>query len=50
VGGAETQEVMAAAIPGSALHVYPDQGHAAYEEAKDFNDVVLAFFGGRSPH
>lgn len=49
VGGAETQQVMAEAIPGSTLHVYPDQGHAAYEEAKDFNDVVLAFFGDRSP-
>ena len=46
VGGAETQEAMAAAIPDSALHLYPDQGHAAYEEAKDFNDVVLAFFRG----
>lgn len=43
VGGAETQEVMAAAIPHSTLDVYPDQGHAAYEEAKDFHEVVLAF-------
>ncbi len=48
VGGAETQEVMAAAIPHSTLHLYPDQGHAAYEEAKDFNDVVLAFFMGQA--
>jgi pimeloyl-ACP methyl ester carboxylesterase len=35
---------VAAAIPHSTLHLYPDQGHAAYEEAKDFNDVVLTFF------
>lgn len=46
VGGAETQEVMAAAIPNATLHVYPDQGHAAYEEAKDFHEVVRAFFRG----
>ncbi len=49
VGGAETQEVMAAAIPDSTLHVYPEYGHGAYEEAKDFNDVVLAFFRGPTP-
>jgi pimeloyl-ACP methyl ester carboxylesterase len=49
VGGAETQEVMAAAIPASRLHVYPEYGHAAYEEAKDFNEVVLAFLRGHAP-
>jgi len=49
VGGAETKQVMAAAIPGSTLHVYPDYGHAAYEEARDFNEVVLAFFRGETP-
>jgi pimeloyl-ACP methyl ester carboxylesterase len=48
VGGAETQEVMAAAIPESTLHVYPDLGHAAYEEAKDFHDIVLRFFRGQT--
>ena len=30
-------------IAGSKLHVYPDLGHAAYEEAKDFNQRVFAF-------
>ncbi len=49
VGGAETQETLAAAIPDSTLQVYPDYGHAAYEEAKDFNDVVLAFFRSHAP-
>ena len=49
VGGAETQEVMAAAIPGSRLHIYPEYGHGAYEEAKDFNEVVLDFFRGDAP-
>lgn len=48
VGGAETQEVMAAAIPNSTLHLYAEYGHAAYEEAKDFNEVVLAFFRSRT--
>lgn len=32
-------------IPGSALHVYPGLGHAAYEEAPDFNKRVRSFFG-----
>ncbi len=48
VGGAETQEAMAAAIPNSTVHLYADYGHAAYEEAKDFNEVVLAFFRSRT--
>jgi pimeloyl-ACP methyl ester carboxylesterase len=48
VGGRDTQEAMAAAIPASTLHVYPDLGHAAYEEAKDFNDIVLRFFRGQA--
>lgn len=30
-------------IAGSALHVYPGLGHAAYEEARDFNRRVLEF-------
>ena len=30
-------------IPGSVLHVYPGLGHAAYEEAPDFNDRVFRF-------
>lgn len=30
-------------IHGSQLHVYQDLGHAAYEEAKDFNERVFAF-------
>lgn len=29
---------------GCALHMYEGLGHAAYEEAKDFNDRVYAFF------
>lgn len=30
-------------IAGSELHVYPGLGHAAYEEAKDFNQRVFEF-------
>ena len=30
-------------IEGSRLHVYPGLGHAAYEEAPDFNERVLRF-------
>ena len=33
-------------IAGSALHVYHGLGHAAYEEAKDFNQRVFAFLEG----
>lgn len=31
-------------IKGSELHIYEGLGHAAYEEAKDFNDRVFEFF------
>ena len=41
--GAETSRAIAAAIPGAKLKMYPQWGHALYEEAKDFNHVVLAF-------
>lgn len=34
-------------IPGSALHIYPGLGHAAYEEAGDFNDRVFRFLGSQ---
>ena len=34
-------------IPGSAMHVYPGLGHAAYEEAKDFNRRVFRFLDGQ---
>ena len=33
-------------IPGSRLYVYPGLGHAAYEEAADFNARVLRFLDG----
>ena len=41
--GAEASRAIAAAIPGAKLHMYPAWGHALYEEAKDFNQVVLSF-------
>lgn len=32
-----------ALIPGSQIHIYDGLGHAAYEEAPDFNRRVLEF-------
>lgn len=46
VGGAEVQKEMADAINNCILHIYPELGHGAYEEAKDFNQRVLDFFRG----
>jgi len=44
VGGAEVQQEMAEAIKGSKLHIYPELGHGAFAEAKDFNDHLYSFF------
>ena len=41
--GAQASREIAAAIPGAQLHMYPQYGHALYEEAKDFNQIVLRF-------
>ena len=41
--GGEASRVLAERIPGAKLKMYPDWGHGLYEEAGDFNDVVLAF-------
>lgn len=43
VGGAEVQQEIAGAIAGSKLHIYPDLGHGAFAEAKDFNDHLYNF-------
>lgn len=45
--GTEAAAQLHGAIAGSSLHVYPDLGHAAYEEAPDFNDRVFGFLEGR---
>lgn len=42
LGGDASREI-AMRIPGAALRMYPEWGHALYEEAKDFNQVVLDF-------
>ncbi|MBR3753073.1 MAG: alpha/beta hydrolase, partial [Ruminiclostridium sp.] len=42
VGGDASREL--AEKLGCRLHLYPDLGHAAYEEAKDFNRLVYDFF------
>ena len=41
--GGEASRQIAAIIPGAKLHMYPQWGHGAYEEAKDFNSLVLKF-------
>ena len=42
LGGDPSREI-AAKIPGAELRMYPQWGHGLYEEAKDFNQVVLDF-------
>ena len=41
--GGEASRVLAAHIPGAELKMYAEWGHGLYEEAGDFNDVVLRF-------
>ena len=41
--GGEASRKIAAAIPGAALNMYPQWGHAVYEEEKTFNRTVLEF-------
>ena len=41
--GGEASRELAGAIPGAQLYLYEQWGHGLYEEAGDFNDVVLAF-------
>lgn len=49
VVGPDAAGELAAAIPGSRLHVYPALGHAAYEEAPDFQRRILQFFTEELP-
>lgn len=42
LGGDPSRE-LAAAIANSRLHMYPQWGHGLYEEAKDFNSLVLTY-------
>ncbi len=41
--GVEGSHALHDAIEGSCLHIWADYGHALYEEAKDFNEIVLRF-------
>lgn len=43
--GSESSGEIAGQISGAKLKMYPEYGHALYEEAKDFNDVVFKFLG-----
>lgn len=42
LGGDASREI-AAMIPGAELRMYEEWGHGLYEEAKDFNQVVMDF-------
>ena len=44
--GAEPSRELAAGIPGAKLLMYPQWGHAVYEEEKTFNSTVLDFLRG----
>lgn len=41
--GADASREIAAEIPGALIHMYPQWGHGLYEEAKDFNQLLLVF-------
>jgi len=41
--GGEASREIAARIPGAQLHMYAQWGHGLYEEAKDFNQLVLDY-------
>lgn len=41
--GRDASREIAAAIPGARLKMYAEWGHGLYEEAKDFNQIVLDF-------
>ena len=41
--GGEASREIAVRIPGAKLHMYRQWGHGLYEEAKDFNSLVLSF-------
>lgn len=41
--GGDASRQMADIIPGAKLHMYEQWGHGLYEEARDFNDVVMDF-------
>ena len=43
VTGPEASRELAAAIPGAKLKIYEQFGHGLYDEAKDFNRVLLDF-------
>lgn len=45
LGGDASREI-ARRLPNAELVMYPGQGHGLYEEAKDFNERVLAFLRG----
>lgn len=37
-------------IPNAMLHIYPNLGHALYEEASDFHDIILKYLNEQNQH
>ena len=48
VVGPDAARELADLIPGAHLHEYPHLGHGAYDEAPDFNRIVLQFLKGEN--
>ena len=48
VVGPDAARELADMIPGARLHEYPQLGHGAYDEAPDFNRIVLQFLKGEN--
>lgn len=49
IAGPDASRLMHERIPGSRIHMYPGLGHAAYEEAPDFNQRIFDFFTEDDP-
>ena len=47
--GGEASRRIAAEIPGAQLKLYPQWGHALYEEERSFNRTVLEFLRANAP-
>ena len=44
--GGDASVSIAAAIPNAKLRMYDELGHGLYDEAKDFQPIVLTFLRG----
>lgn len=47
--GAQPSIELSERIPSAELKMYPEYGHALYEEARDFNQIVFSFLKNEHP-